>query len=144
MVCPHLNSVHLLGRLAGDPVRRAPPAGGEVSWWRLTVDRPHEGGGRYASDTFTCASLDPGIGAESPHWRAGDLIEVCGALRGGGTPDGLGVGGCEIEVHEAVLVAVAPARPAGRPDHLDHPGDLGGAGTADASAESGTGVGGRW
>ena len=109
MSCPHLNSVHLLGRLADDPVRRALPAGGEVVSWRLIVDRPREGGGRRTVDTLTCATFDPGVGAETRAWRSGDLLEVRGSLRRRfWSTDERGFGRYEVEVHEALLIAVAP------------------------------------
>lgn len=113
---PYVNEVALVGRLADRPVRRELPSGGSVLAWRLIIDRPRRDGGRRVVDTIPCARFGgPSAGPAAEQWRAGDLVEVHGALRrrfwrGGES------GRFEVEVHAAELLAVAaPAVPAVSP-----------------------------
>lgn len=110
MTFNHVNTVTLLGRLADDPARRPLPAGGTVTVWRLNVDRPQSPGKRRRVDTIACAAYDARLHDQAASWRRGDIIEVQGALRRRfWNADEFTYGRYEVEIHEAALVAVAPA-----------------------------------
>jgi single-strand DNA-binding protein len=83
----HRNEVHLVGRLAGDPVSRELPSGDVVVAFRLVVDRPPQPQARVAGrrlpsvDTLECAAWRRGVQRSLAGCRPGDVLEVTGALR---------------------------------------------------------------
>ena len=83
-VAEHRNEVHLVGRVAADPVVTELPSGDTVVSVRLVVERPRPPAGRGARpgvDTVTCAAWTRGLRRAVQRWGDGDLVEVSGALR---------------------------------------------------------------
>lgn len=92
---PSVNEVHLLGRLAGQPVRRELPSGDVMVSFRLVVPRPRSsrssrsagrGGGAGSSrsptvDTIDCVTFRRDIQRRVERMPDGVRIEVRGALR---------------------------------------------------------------
>lgn len=92
---PSVNEVHLLGRLAGKPVRRELPSGDVMVSFRLVVPRPRSsrssrsagrGGGAGSSrsptvDTIDCVTFRRDIQRRVERMPDGVRIEVRGALR---------------------------------------------------------------
>jgi single-strand DNA-binding protein len=86
----HSNEVHLVGRLAADPVSRELPSGDLVVTFRLVVtrDRARRGPSARAPsaraatvDTIDCAAWTKGAQRSVRAWTPGDVVEVQGALR---------------------------------------------------------------
>jgi single-strand DNA-binding protein len=82
----HVNEVHLVGRLAVEPVRRELPSGDPLVSFRLVVERPP--GGRSATgsraptvDTLECAAWRKDVQRVLSRAVAGEVLEVHGALR---------------------------------------------------------------
>lgn len=105
----HENTVHLVGRLAAVPEVREMPSGDEAVVWRLVVDRAQPGT-RGRVDTLACIAWAAGPRRAALRWRAGDIVEVDGALRRRfwRTPTGA-VSRYEVEVLQARRVAPAAA-----------------------------------
>ena len=105
----HANSVHLIGRLAAEPEAREMPSGDVAVTWRLVVDRA-EPDARGRVDTLACIAWSAPQRRTALRWRAGDTVEVDGALRRRfwRTPGGT-ASRYEIEVHSARRLAAAPA-----------------------------------
>jgi single-strand DNA-binding protein len=84
-----VNEVRLVGRLAGDPVRRELPSGDVLVSFRLVVPRPRAGRGRPSGggarsptvDTIECAAWRKDVQRTLARSAAGDVLEVQGALR---------------------------------------------------------------
>src|SRR4051812_19630609 len=79
-----LNEVRLMGRLAADPVLRELPSGDTVWNLRVIVPRPVPAAGekpRQRVDSLECAVWAGRLKKQVVGWRAGDLVEVSGALR---------------------------------------------------------------
>jgi single-strand DNA-binding protein len=111
MTHPYVNDVALVGRLSGGVEYKPLPSGDTVVEWRLVVERPPETRHRQkVVDTIDCVSYEGRFRDLTADWRHGDLIEVRGAIRRRfwRTMSGAPASRCEIEVHEADLVAVAP------------------------------------
>jgi single-strand DNA-binding protein len=86
----HVNEVHLVGRLAVDPVRRELPSGDPLVSFRLVVERPPGSRGARAGagtprsptiDTLDCAAWRRDVQRVLARASAGDVLEVHGALR---------------------------------------------------------------
>lgn len=83
----HLNEVHLVGRLAAAPVSRELPSGDLLLQFRLVVTRKGPprgaaGGARVPTvDTLDCAAWRKDVQRLLGGCRAGDVLEVRGALR---------------------------------------------------------------
>jgi single-strand DNA-binding protein len=82
----HCNEVHLVGRLAAEPVRRELPSGDVLVQFRVVVDRgPSLRGtaGRRTPtiDTLDCTAWRKDVQRSLGSYVAGDVIEVTGALR---------------------------------------------------------------
>jgi single-strand DNA-binding protein len=80
----HANEVHLVGRLAAEPVPRELPSGDLVVTFRLVVarERTRASAARTATvDTIDCAAWTKGAQRSLRAWEPGDVIEVRGALR---------------------------------------------------------------
>jgi single-strand DNA-binding protein len=85
MDSPSCNEVLLVGRLAAAPEERALPSGDVLSTFRVVVDRPptaRSTGPRGATvDTLDCVARGAALRRAAQGWRAGDVLEVRGALR---------------------------------------------------------------
>jgi single-strand DNA-binding protein len=84
----HVNEVHLVGRLAVEPVRRELPSGDPLVSFRLVVERPPAGrADRSATsrsptvDTLDCAAWRRDVQRVLARAVAGEVLEVHGALR---------------------------------------------------------------
>ena len=81
----HCNEVHLVGRLAADPVRRELPSGDVLVQFRVVVERGPEvrSAGRRSPtvDTIDCSAWRKGVQRSVSGCLPGDLVEVDGALR---------------------------------------------------------------
>lgn len=84
----HLNSVRLIGRLSDTPELRRLPSGDEIVVFRLVVTRevlrrdtvqPDRPG--VTVDTLECTGWRADVRRSARSWKAGDVIEVSGALR---------------------------------------------------------------
>lgn len=86
-----INDVHLVGRLAGQVVRRELPSGDVLASFRLVVPRPaarssrrDTGGGSSRSptvDTIDCISFRRDVQRRLERMPEGEQVEVQGALR---------------------------------------------------------------
>ena len=81
----HCNEVHLVGRLAAEPVRRELPSGDVLMQFRVVVDRGpslRTAGRRTPTvDTLDCTAWRKDVQRSLSSYGAGDVIEVTGALR---------------------------------------------------------------
>lgn len=79
----HANEVHLVGRLAAEPVPRELPSGDVVVTFRLVVARERSrSAARSATvDTIDCAAWTKTAQRSLRAWDPGDIVEVRGALR---------------------------------------------------------------
>lgn len=82
------NEVLLCGRLAADPQVRTLPSGDQIASWRVVVERdPRDGprpvpGHRVVTvDTVDCTGWRADVRRSVARWRAGDMVEVEGAIR---------------------------------------------------------------
>jgi single-strand DNA-binding protein len=106
----HLNTVVLRGRLAAPAQERELPSGDLLAAFRLIVDRPRpRRPGTPTVDTLDCVAWRPRLRRVVGAWRAGDVVEVRGALRrrfwrGPAGP----ASRCEIEVSGGRRVTKAP------------------------------------
>jgi single-strand DNA-binding protein len=101
-----VNEVRLVGRLSQDPELRTLPSGDPLWTFRVVIHRP---GGPQASrssvDALDCTVWSGRSRRTVATWRAGDLVEVSGAVRrrffraGGGA-----VSRVEIEVSSARVI----------------------------------------
>jgi single-strand DNA-binding protein len=79
-----VNEVRLVGRLADAPQLRELPSGDSLWTLRVVVERPAAPEGerrRQRVDTLECAVWSGRLTKQLPRWSAGDVVEVCGALR---------------------------------------------------------------
>lgn len=124
MTLPYVNAVVLVGRLAGEPVRRPLTAGGEIVSWRLIIDRPRDEGARRVVDALPCASFERDVHELTLDWQPGDLIEAHGSLRRRfWSQDQSSMSRFEVEVYQACSVAPEAAVPAHPPSPPPPPGD---------------------
>jgi single-strand DNA-binding protein len=81
----HSNEVHLVGRLAAEPVSRELPSGDLVVTFRLIVTRDRTtraAAARSATvDTIDCAAWTKAAQRSVRAWEPGDVVDVRGALR---------------------------------------------------------------
>jgi single-strand DNA-binding protein len=80
----HRNDVHLVGRLAAPAEARELPSGDTVVTFRLVVAREptrRRGARSPTVDTVDCAAWLPAVQRSVTSYRAGDVLEVTGALR---------------------------------------------------------------
>ena len=79
------NVVRLRGRLAADPRLRELPSGDTVWSLRVVVEReplpPGKERPRQRVDSLECAVWSGRLKKSVEKWRAGDVVEVTGALR---------------------------------------------------------------
>jgi single-strand DNA-binding protein len=81
----HVNEVHLVGRRAGEPPRRARPRGDVLVSFRVVVSRgPARRGARTGAptvDTLDCAAWRADVQRSVERASEGDLVELHGSLR---------------------------------------------------------------
>ena len=81
------NDVRLVGRLTGEPSVVELPSGDSLVTFRISVPRasPSGGGSGPAKaqrvDSVPCTAWSPRLRRSILGWRAGDLVEVSGAVR---------------------------------------------------------------
>jgi single-strand DNA-binding protein len=75
------NEVTLAGRVSADPEEKQLPSGDTVWVFRLVVRRPEGAGSRQSVDTVDCCAWTPRVQRSVAGWRAGDQVEVRGAVR---------------------------------------------------------------
>ena len=106
-----VNEVRLVGRLSQDPLQRTMPSGDELWTFRVVVPRtgpPVQA--RATVDALDCSVWSGRCRRTVAAWRAGDVVEVSGAVRrrffntGGGV-----VSRVEVEVAAAKLIRRRPS-----------------------------------
>ena len=81
------NDVRLVGRLTGDPAVVELPSGDTLVTFRISVDRgaaPRRSGSSTSGqrvDSVPCTAWSARLRRSILSWRAGDLVEVAGAVR---------------------------------------------------------------
>jgi single-strand DNA-binding protein len=106
----HRNEVVLRGRLAAPVESRQLPSGDLIAAFRLVVDRPPPRRKRPDArsptvDTIDCVAWRAGVRRAALRWRAGDMVEVTGALRRRFWRSPAGPASrCEVEVEGAAVV----------------------------------------
>jgi single-strand DNA-binding protein len=81
------NDVRLVGRLTGDPAVVELPSGDTLVTFRISVDRgaaPRRSGSSMSGqrvDSVPCTAWTARLRRSILSWRAGDLVEVAGAVR---------------------------------------------------------------
>ena len=104
------NDVHLIGRLAKEPVHKSLPSGDAAVDFVLTVRRPPAVVRRQSTDSLACTSLRPVTIKAALGWAPGDVLEVHGALHRRFWRDGSQMRNVyEVEVRTARRVSRAPA-----------------------------------
>lgn len=76
-----MNEVRLAGRISADPEERVLPSGDRLWVFRLVVQRPPDDRSRCRVDTLDCAVWAGRARRSVAGWRAGDEVEVSGAVR---------------------------------------------------------------
>ena len=100
-----VNEVRLVGRLSQDPELRTLPSGDPLRTFRVVVPRAGPSVSRAPVDALDCTVWSGRSRRTVATWRAGDLVEVGGAVRrrffraGGGS-----VSRVEIEVASARVI----------------------------------------
>jgi single-strand DNA-binding protein len=107
------NDVRLVGRVTGQPIAVELPSGDVLVTFRISVPRAGRAGpsGRAQGvDSVPCTAWGPRIRRSVLRWRAGDLVEVGGAVRcrffqaGGATRSRV-----EVEASSARIIRRSPA-----------------------------------
>lgn len=78
------NAVRLRGRVSTAPEERELPSGTRIVTLRLSVARevtPMTSGSRQTADWVDCSAWGPKVRRTVGAWKAGDVVEVEGALR---------------------------------------------------------------
>jgi single-strand DNA-binding protein len=79
------NEVRLLGRLSGTPMAVELPSGDALVTFRISVPRASPTGRGPTSaqrvDSIPCTAWAPRLRRSIATWRAGDVVEVVGAVR---------------------------------------------------------------
>ena len=102
------NDVRLAGRVTGTPALVELPSGDALVTFRVSVQRGADSGQRV--DSVPCTAWSPRLRRGILTWRAGDLVEVTGAVRcrfyqaGGATRSRV-----EVEVTSARITRRSPA-----------------------------------
>ena len=98
------NQVRLLGRVSADPEERVLPSGDVVWTFRVVVPRP-ESDARTRVDALDCVAWTARSRRSVGSWRAGDVVEVEGAMRRRFFRTGAGAASrVEVEVSRGRLV----------------------------------------
>jgi len=74
------NEVHLIGRLAAQPMHKSMPSGDAAVGFRLAVRRPPAAVRRQNTDSIECTSYRAAGVKAAAGWVPGDVLEVHGAL----------------------------------------------------------------
>jgi single-strand DNA-binding protein len=107
------NDVRLVGRVTGQPLAVELPSGDVLVTFRVSVPRAGRAGqaGRgQGVDSVPCSAWSPRVRRSVLGWRAGDLVEVAGAVRcrffqaGGATRSRV-----EVEASSARIIRRSPA-----------------------------------
>lgn len=100
-----VNEVRLVGRLSQPPEQRILPSGDPLWTFRVVVPRTGTRDGRTRVDALECAVWSGRCRRTVAGWRAGDLVEVTGAVRRRFYRAGAGpVSRVEVEVGRARLI----------------------------------------
>ena len=77
------NDVRLIGRLTGEPALVELPSGDALVTFRISVPRSTPRGASTGQrvDSVPCTAWSPRLRRSVLTWRAGDLVEVSGAVR---------------------------------------------------------------
>lgn len=78
------NLVRLRGRVSTAPEERELPSGTRITTLRLSVARqatPMTSGSKQTADWVDCSAWGPKVRRTVGAWRAGDVVEIEGALR---------------------------------------------------------------
>lgn len=75
------NDVRLVGRLTGEPALVELPSGDALVTFRISVPRSPTAGEGQRVDSVPCTAWSPRLRRSVLTWRAGDLVEVTGAVR---------------------------------------------------------------
>ena len=76
------NTVHLVGRLSEAPAERVLPSDAVMCTFALVVDRlDTQLASRQRVDVLPCVAWSGRVRRQARGWRAGDVIEISGALR---------------------------------------------------------------
>lgn len=80
---PRRNEVHLVGRVAAQPLERELPSGDSVVTVRIIVDRVGAAATRSGQrvDTIDCVGWTARVQRAVRRWQPGDEVEIEGALR---------------------------------------------------------------
>ncbi|MGI8651882.1 MAG: single-stranded DNA-binding protein [Geodermatophilaceae bacterium] len=104
------NDVHLIGRLAEEPVHKTLPSGDAAVSFRLVVRRPPAAVRRQNTDSIECTSYRAATVKAAAGWAAGDVFEVHGALHRRFWRDGAATRSAyEVDVRTVRRVSRAPA-----------------------------------
>ena len=77
-----VNEVRLVGRVSQDPEERVLPSGDSLWTFRLVVARTGDRGeSRQTVDVLDCAVWGGRVLRSIARWKAGDVVEVGGAVR---------------------------------------------------------------
>jgi single-strand DNA-binding protein len=76
-----VNEVRLVGRLAAPAAELELPSGDVVCTFRVVVPRPEGSASRQRVDALECAAWSARVRRSAMAWRAGDVVEVHGAVR---------------------------------------------------------------
>ena len=109
------NDVRLVGRVTGEPSAVELPSGDVLVTFRISVPRSGGRGGAQQGraqgvDSVPCTAWSPRLRRSVLGWRAGDLVEVSGAVRcrffqaGGATRSRV-----EVEASAAKIIRRSPA-----------------------------------
>lgn len=94
-----------MGRVSVDPEERVLPSGDRLWTFRVVVPRPAVAEGRSRVDALDCAVWGGRVRRSVAGWRAGDLVEVTGAVRRRFYRTGAGAASrCEVEVSAGRLI----------------------------------------
>ncbi len=104
------NEVRLIGRLAGTASAVELPSGDELVTFRISVERRDVAAAtRQKVDSVPCCAWTARVRRSALGWRAGDVVEVSGAVRCRFFQTARGLGSrVEVEVASARLIRRAP------------------------------------
>ena len=105
-----VNEVRIVGRVSGVPQVTRLPSGDELVTFRISVERdPRAGAGRQKVDSLPCCAWVARVRRSARGWRAGDIVEVAGAIRCRFFQSARGLGSrVEVEVVSARIIRRAP------------------------------------